>query len=423
MDSVSVLNGKGEVFSTVSGEFGDLFPQGTGIARGNPVVALDIQRTDGTQERLLVPATQGPAVESSPYLVVEHASSTVFLVWESRRQFTSRIHLTSFSEDGGWGETIELSGDFFSQKSLPRIAVTRDELDREDADGEMVTVPRTIIHTAWWEEAGEGNRAVYSPLVFHGDDFLWPNTVYILDSFDVGEPSLAPVATNLATAPTVQAGRNARSATVGFVNPTSGNFVTLEVGVVPEAIGELADTIYDDIKSSPGGSNQLAQHARVSIIDIGLARRLHPDVTSYLGDRIHDLLLESNPTEPGTLADRARASIIDVGSRITVRDTAEFNAGDATSIIEVPAPDGIRETIILARVASSRPSPRVEEGELFVFLSPSGGEALVAWEAESEVRYIESADQGWTDHQALMLSSSLDREDALRLLEIRTRNR
>src|SRR4051812_24134479 len=82
-DRTAALGTAGEVYLSKVGAYKDLFPKEHATASGNTVLAIDLIQPGATQQRLLVPYTMGADVESSPAVLFEDDSDTLFVVWAS----------------------------------------------------------------------------------------------------------------------------------------------------------------------------------------------------------------------------------------------------------------------------------------------------------------------------------------------------
>ena len=81
--SDAVLGADGAVYGVEAGAYGDLFPDGSQAGPEQPVLALRVTLADGSRQVHLVPGTGDGDVEGSPSLIVEEATGTVYLLWES----------------------------------------------------------------------------------------------------------------------------------------------------------------------------------------------------------------------------------------------------------------------------------------------------------------------------------------------------
>lgn len=429
------LGSQGEIYRVLSGAYGDFFTDGS-VDPANQVLVVQVTQPAGEPELLLVPGTEGEEYETSATLVFERASDALFVLWEGRRSFIhSRIFLTSLVH-GSFTQTIELSGDVFSQKTSPTLAVTRDTLVVEEA-GELVEKSRTIYHTLWWEEAGLGDRVVYAPVVLVDGEYIGRNPVFVLNELGFGDELTAePVLTDeLARSPAIQPGADGASVVAAFADPTTGQLVTLELETVTGEMDYLAEAVRADLVAGgqgmfPGNMQGLSDRARHQLVDIGLRLGMHPGMIKYLGDSVADLVAASGePTLPG-LADRARHQLVDIGARMAAQGLTSSADDSETWIVEFtdgasPGPPS-EQTLyhsVRLRLAAVRPLPETEPAPTALDLSENGAEALVAWQVEDQLRYRETEDGGWSEVHVLELSPELDAEAAYRLLQRRTRNR
>jgi hypothetical protein len=173
-DRQAALGDAGEVYFVHTGVYGDLFPGGTATAAGNAVLALDIARQDQPLERVLVPGTEGPEVESSPFELYESSSGALFMVWQSQVNAIHPVLYLSSYKDGTWTPAIQVTGNPFAQKSAPQIAITRDTYNIQDPnDGTYSPAHRTILHLIWWEEGANGGGSVqYAPIVLLDGSYI-----------------------------------------------------------------------------------------------------------------------------------------------------------------------------------------------------------------------------------------------------------
>src|ERR687896_124774 len=118
----TVLGNHGELYLVKTGLYGELFPNGKETDAGNNVLALEITRPGEPAARVLVPETKDKALESSPAVIFEADSGTVFLVWDSRLSATqSSLKLASFDGDH-WAPAIEVTTDSYSTKTSLQLA-------------------------------------------------------------------------------------------------------------------------------------------------------------------------------------------------------------------------------------------------------------------------------------------------------------
>ena len=425
---VSALSSRGDIYKAHVGPIGDLFPQAPKTLHTNTGIALEVKRNGEAPEWILVPTTQGSEAESTPFLLVEGRTNGVHLVWESRRNYIySRINLASYV-DGAWSDVIELSGELFSQKSAPRIVVTRDSYQEFDPEtGLDITYHLTNFHTVWFEDASNGRQAVYSLVQFKNGIYQGPNHVFVLGDFDPAEgQGLAGPLEGLLEAPTVVTGRDDQHAVAAFADLSTGRLATLDFAIVPQEIVALAEKVranITDIGNRGRGKAALAEEIVNQLYLDG--SQIHPDFLNYLAQAVSVEILESEAgVSLQSLSEKVRANITDIGSRLTVLGKNDFSQPHEITTVEIPATyEGGLPSILLARIGSSRPAPEVGQGPVTLYPSPNGSDLIAAWEAANALRYVESEGDGWSAVRSLELGEDLNLSSAHQLLERRSRDR
>jgi hypothetical protein len=426
----AAIGAKGEVYVAQTGSYRTLFPGSAANAADFPVLALDILRPSGETERILVPGTDDQKVEAKPSLVYEDESQTVFLVWENRiSDIHSMLSLGAF--DGkDWMKPIEITGNPFSPKTSPQISVTR---DASTVSGS--TTRRTILHLIWEEEMSSGSDNIfYSPIILEDGVFLGWNPTFNLTALDLSDPAGTTFETSadLVKAPTIQGGRDGRTIVVGLASAERRRLTTVEVDVLPQEVGQLAErtrAVIIDLGARlyPSNPRALAEQTKASILSQGAAFR--PEVIQTIADRVQAEILASNKTPLGSLAEKTRAVIIDLGAQFSGRGLRSGGDRGNAKLVEIgpesptagstPAPH-----LLNFRVVSSRPAPRVGGGpEIKLFLSEDGEDQLVAWVEGDHIRYRETTSDGWTDIRDTKLGGAIDKNRAFEILEQRVRNR
>ena len=443
MQQGAVLGANGELYIAKSGAYGTLFPGGTATAPTTSVLALDIVGPGSASNRLLVPNTEGDEVESSPFMVFEEDSNTVFLVWETRlNDIHSILNLASY--DGtSWTPPIEVTGNPYAIKQSPKLAITRDSFADTDATGAAVTKHRTILHLIWEEDSGSGlYQTFYEPVILEEGVYLGWNPYRCLNDLDTSDPVALPfpLSRGLIQAPTVQNSGNGQTVVAAFASLKSQRLVTVAIDVLPKQLGRLADdsraTIIDTGArlSFPSNIGPFATQVRTAILSEG--SDFEPEFLQAIADRVYNQLLGGAKQDLRSLADASRATIIDTGIKLSGHGLKTMNQGSSSaqifeidkpsSVITVgsnaPAPQELSHLLQL-RVTASRPVPQVGTDGVSVFVSQNGGNALVSWTEPGGLLYRESSTLGWNDVHELKLSDSLDLDHALTLLEQRAFNR
>lgn len=436
-DREVALGANGELFRVRAGSYADLFPDANLATASNRVLGLDIThpQADGSTitQRLLVPGTGGNDVESTPSLFFEQSSKSIFLVWESRiNALHSVLYLTSLS-DGEFGALVQISGNRYSFKSSPQIAVSRDGFDLMDANGNPQHHIRTIVETVWWETTGAEDRAVYAPVVLIDGDYLGWNPVFLLDDLaNVDTPRVLDVPTGpLLHTPSIHLGEGG-AAVATFVNSETGRLNTLVVDVLPVDLSEIAARVRAKILTYPripSPVSILADAVRAHILDLG--SNLHPSIRVFLADSTRANIIEVgsrlNPGQIRRLGDATRAQILDVGAgAFGGRGRLPNFAYLITEVMASPTAEPTVEEpghALAHHVAVDLPIPDTGDAVPSIYTSPHGDSLIVSWEQDDKVLYRESTEDGWTDVLSISLGPNMTRAQAEQILAQRARNR
>lgn len=433
----TVLGGDGAIYQGKVGAYKELFPKGGDTAPSNTVVALEITQAGGTVQRVLVPYTKNADVERSPAVLFEDVSKTVFLVWEAPVDaLKSTLMLASFDGERWSAQPILITGNPYSSKSSPRLAVTRDTFPVAGQDGATTQRTRTILHIVWTEDADRGNYEVlYSPVILEEGTYLGWHPVYRLSqlasSGQSGSEFAPPL--DLLVSPIIQHGSDGRTVVVGFAYGAERRINTVVIDVLPEELGQLSETARSNIIDIgrgryPADRQGLAQAVQQKIIEHGGA--FHADAIAYIAERVFNQIMADrggNDDDLIALGEAARSNIIDIGASFSGRGLRDRGRSDKARIEQVdypdPKPAGTAPHLIQMRVVSSRPTPQVGTANLRLFLSDNGEEALIAWTEKDRVVYRLSQDDSWATPREIKLSDSVTLEKAYQILEQRVRNR
>ncbi|HVS02273.1 MAG TPA: hypothetical protein VMT16_05845 [Thermoanaerobaculia bacterium] len=427
----AVLGSDGEVYVVQSGELGQLFTDVPEEMVGNVALVLDVRRPGVPLQRLLVPGTENAASEESPALALNKRANTVYLVWAARQGIHSMLHLASWGPEG-WSETLELSGDPFSQKSHPQLEVTIDDHAVAGAEGQAELQERTILHLLWWDEGVAGERALYTPLVADQGRPVASNPVFELAALlpEASEPPLRLPAPGLYRVPALRPGGDGRSLAMAFSDVVDGRLAGLEVQVLPADVMEIAErarpTIIEiGLRTGTWDLASLATEVRAEVSADG-ARRLQRPIAEFLGGEAAAVILAAAPgTDPAELADEARQRIIERG--FSLGSPLDLGERARPTIIEIGlrSADGAElPQALMFRVASLRPTPfHPTQRPLQVFVSPSGEDVIVAWSAFEAVRYVESLGDGWSEMRTVETHETFTHGDAFAVLARRVGGR
>ena len=433
LERTAALGSRGEVYLAKTGLYRSLFPTGNETDAANPVLAVEVTKASSSTQRFLVPFTKGAEPESSPALIYEDDSDTLFVVWESRvTPLNSVLMLASF--DGThWTSPIQITGDPFSSKSSPQLAITRDSYSVPGEDGPVLR-NRTVLHLIWEEEGAPGNfELLYTPVILEEGTYLGWNPIYHLSDFvadgDSGSKFAPPLA--LVQAPVLQNGGDPRTIAVAFASPAGRWLTSLVIDVLPEELSQLSDAVRSNIidigrqGNYPSNRPALAEKARASVVSQGTA--FHTDVINYMADQVAKQILADKGDDLVALAGAVRSNIIDIGVRLGGRGLRDRSDQTKARIAEIedpqPGPVASPAHLIHFRVASNLPTPQVGTNNLRMFVSESGEDMLISWMDKDRILYRISNDGGWSDQREIKLSDSVTLDRAYEILAQRVRNR
>ena len=242
-----------------------------------------------------------------------------------------------------------------------------------------------------------------------------------LSSFlpEVEDPEL-PEVPGLENAVCLGPGRNERTVVAGFLDPLTHHLSTLEIEVLPQVLGNMADEARAYLIVSGITAPTLADLAQATVDNmIEHGGEFHEVALAYMAEEVRKVI-ESSEDELtddtiASMADEVRAIIIVSGSRFGADGLA--NTSDS-QILEVSlTADGEGPTqYVKVSAVSDRVAPEVN-GIAELILSESGRGVIVKWETETHVYYRQSEDDGWTEVRAIELTESLDRDQVHRMLE------
>ncbi|MCH9649112.1 MAG: hypothetical protein K0U98_12810 [Deltaproteobacteria bacterium] len=447
----SLLDESGHLYRVTAGAYGELFVGSTELPAETSVLVLEVQTPGEDVERFLVPGTENQAVESSPSLLFEDASRTLFVLWHSARPASSTLVLGSFRE-GQWLDVVDVHNSGEVDPGSSRFSVTREVYTADSADEAPSSVRRTIVHLVWAEEetsASPSGAVSYAPMIFEEGVFLGWNPVVNLNSLAPHSESPGSPSEIIAGPPTVQSGGDSRTVMVGFPDPQTGRLVTVEIRPITMELGLLAYQASLFIKESGengpalGGLSSLAGGVGNTIIDIGFS--FHLSVKAYLASIAEASVLEiaNSSNGPGIsldfLAGGVGNSIIDIGSRVFGGDGMQREFEDSRlTLLRVPyeSPEGQEPLPIYAQsrpahiirlyAVADRLAPQTGNQGLTFLSSESGDHGLVCWEtADGQLRYRETieGEEGWTEVQSLTIDENLTLERAHEILRERARRR
>jgi len=438
-DGTAALGTAGEVYLAKVGAYKDLFPRDHATAPNNTVLAVDLIQPGGAPQRLLVPYTTGTDVENSPAVVFEDDSDTLFVLWASQANSLSSVLMLASFDGTSWGSPIQITGNPFSSKTSPQLAITHDSYSAVSSNGGTTTRHRTIIHVVWEEQTANGNADVlYTPVILDEGSYLGWAPLYNLNDMvgrtSSGSSFTPPVA--LVQSPVLLSGRDSRTLVVGFASAETRSLAAVEIDILPEEISLLAADCRTHIVDLgrtlyPNNLQALADNAKAIIISHGTA--FHEDIANYIAGQIHDLVLANrgtSSTDLTSLSEDARTHIVDLGVRLAGRGLRDqdglaksLSLAESTVSVDSNQDPSAPTHLIHFRIAASRPAPQMGSNSTQIFLSETGDDAIVAWTDSGKVFYLQSQGTGWSNQKQINLTGSLDAPHAFDILKQRARSR
>lgn len=429
----AVIGSSGEVFRVLAGTYGELFPSGHDADPSSPVLALDIDESDGSAVRLLVPGTESPHHDGSPALVYDEVAQVVHLVWETQSSYIHPVLRLASYGAGLWSEPLEIVGNPFAAKTHPVLFVTHDSTRSDRAGSGAAEVrARTILHVVWAQEKAAGVfETLYSPILLGDGDAVSGSPVVALDDFaDLAGSAGAPIDPSTEGLTHLRPGEDGRTVVVAFPSARTGRIAAVKLDVLPEELARLAEEARSHIidvgfENSPDGLRKIADGARSHIIDVGASLGFHVEVVRSIADSARSHIIDVGAhaeSDVRRVADGARSHIIDVGVKFSDRGLRRVtSATTASHLLEIPTRSGTgNEHMVRVGLASSLPAPAGVGATPRLFSSPSGADFIISWREGDHVAYRESRGGGeWSEVRVIRLSEALAAADAYAALERR----
>lgn len=445
----SVLGNAGEVLTVKAGTYGELFPGGDELEAERPIVTLDILRPGESGERLIVPATLGWEVESSPALLFSKKRDVLNVLWTARLEKQVSLFLARL-EDHEWSPVAEIYSN--ADGVLPTVATTRDVFYYETGDQRVIDVERETLHLVWSQQGNGQSSVAYSPvLLINGALIDWKETF----TFSHLDPDANEVvAGRLPAMMRVRASAAEESIAITFGSSDSGRITTLELELVPMEIVFLSDLVGELILESefdPQNVNSFADTMGAELIGVGSRGRgrgrshLTFSMFDFVATGIHNRIVETgadySADEVDLLAaDLRRYTMELTQSLLSPAVTAEPQArsrllgseSKATPILEINVDEPVDEGqapapmshILELRSAVEWAIPDSQGARITVLASDDGLDLVAGWlDADGKkVWYVESKpDLTWSEPKTLTLGEHLTLEKAAALLQARVR--
>ena len=379
--------------------------------------------------RLLAPGGGTVAPDAVPFVVWEEASRRLFMVWEGLTHIHSNVNLVSF-DGAAWSEPLQISGNPFTKKSSPRLAITRETYLR-DVDGKSVAGERTMLHIVWYEDDYGDVHVLYAPLALDNG----ATSRLLPPIFDLGQ--FVPEADGAGSQPTaallrsprVVAAADQKSVLVAFVDDATDQLATLRIDVLPVELSAVADELedfFDDQANDPcsGDLTALAERARAHLVVIGT--RFSAYARSYMADAMREWLMAQRNGECASggrsaLAQRARAHLVVIGRR-ALREVIVAASEEESYLLTF---DGVRaglhSDVSLSVKGAVVSPPAIAVGATRIHIGGSGRQTLVSWRGNGQLFYQEHDGASWLPRQSLALTDAFTVEQAYSLLDGKAR--
>ncbi len=441
-----------QLYRTLDGTYGELFPDGKAFDAAKPVLAIEIDRPGEDATRLLVPGTEDSRVETGAGLFHDPRHDTLVLLWQSSAPKGGATHLALAIYDGvEWSPTYVVEEDGAPAPiSEPLIEVTHDAFDLDLEEEDPIRLDRRVIHVLW-RTPGEDPAIKYAPLsIVEGRYVEWHPLVVLDDALLRAEEGAAEAAEedspddaespvrltpDLAGTLGLRLAGDGRSVLVTFANADSHRIGTAAITPRPLEIDVLGDLVRDQIFSAadvydPGRLGAFSDVIRAGIVIVGHRARLHPAHARYLADQVADWVLASEGSygyDLEGLGNDARELAVDVSSEVAASSAVDpsdpgseilrIDVSEFLDSLETPRP----AQAFTIQMRSDRPAPPVGDGPATVLTSIDGRDLLVAWHDEEagQLRWLESrhgATSAWSETFSLEVGESLPLEAAVRLL-------
>ena len=425
----ATLGDEGVLYTARVGTYSSFFPRGRAYPADANVLVLEVQKPGGERTRLLAPGGGTVAPDAVPFVLWEEASRRLFMVWEGLSHIHSNVNLVSF-DGAAWSEPLRISGNPFTKKSSPRLAITRETYLR-DVDGEAVAGERTMMHIVWYEDDYGDVHVLYAPLTLdNGATPRWlPPTFelgqFVPESDGAGnQPSAA-----LLRSPRVVAAADQKSVLVAFVDDATDQLATLRIDVLPVELSAVADELedfFDDEANDPCSSDVtgLAERARAHLVVVGT--RFSAYARSYMADALREWLMAQRSGEcaaggRSALAQRARAHLVVIGRRALREVIVATNEEESYLLTFDGVESGVHSDVSLSVNATVVSPPALGAGATRIHIGGAGRQSLVSWRGNRELFYQEHDGASWLPRQSLALTDAFTVEQAYSLLDGKAR--
>lgn len=431
----SLLGPGGVIYSVRGGSVTAL--GGNYNAPDDQALALTI-RLPGAQTLIqthIVPGTEGPGLESSAFLAFDDATSSLFLIWEETADASqSQVRLIRY-RNGQWSEPISVSDRLPTLKFSPRLAVTRETYHVADGAGGDRQALRTMLHTVWSESRGDGYAVVYAPVILLDGAFAGEPERFVISEMTRPHDAAAVSPASSPFAPALVVGEHDHAIAIAFADPWSSAIDSVRVSLLPVDIALLADAVGDYVEQhgeqydleDTEGLVSLAGGLGGHLIDVGV--RMDPKLLDHIAGGLGGHLIDVGarpqpPRDVRELAREMRAYMIDLGFRLG--DRGLRGTGDKPRLV-VDLLAAERSTLShvgeISLWSTWELPPELPGHQPTLHLSSTGDKAILASMTDTEVRYLETRDEGWSNVVKIRFEGDLSAEAVSKMLVERLGNR
>lgn len=199
-----------------------------------------IARNGESRETIVIPATEGEALDTDAHLLYDRVSDTVFVVWRRATDAGDEIVITSRDKDGAWSDAYVLAE---ADGSVAERRVLRAAITHATENGAQLS----FLHAVWWDQ-GSTLVARYALIAYDGAERLSAftgNLRDLLGSTRVGD-SFEPAPDDAFPLLAVNAATDGVDVVFGSMDQPTANRIKL----IPKKKGEAR--IYTPIGRSGG---------------------------------------------------------------------------------------------------------------------------------------------------------------------------
>jgi hypothetical protein len=407
------------------------------LSLGGEVIRLE--STDQPNARLklfvgdaatVVPGTDNAAAES-PLGLFTSRTGVIQVVWLSRGDDVSTLHVASYSGDGWAGPYgLVAGGEPVRFAASPFVSLDEDQL-KVEFDEQSIQSERQILHVVWLDE-NQGIR--YSPLVFRNGKYIGWNEIVTLSSAyrqahsNAETGSLGDGWHQLLALSTDASG----GLLVTLADDVFGRIGTLRLEATPLILEILGDSIHDHVLDSadlydPDDLASVADEMRAHIVHVGSRLEFNPNVSSFLSERVDEWIRDNGSSfgwDLTALAGATRNTSLDLAQAVYAvtipsasgdSDLTMLNIGDFLD------DNGHRDALarlLQLQVTADFSAPAQIGSPFAVHVAQDGSAIALSWidTDAGAVRWIENHGALWSDRKSVSMSDAMSAESIRELI-------